>query len=159
MSELVLLLAVVLGLAGVVGSVVPMVPGAPLSLLGVGLYWWTSGFSEPGLLSIVVITVIGFTAVLTDTFAGAIAAKFGGASWLTTTLAGIVGFVLFFVTGPLGMLLGIALTVFGGEIYRHRDARAGARTALVATVGVIGSAAMQFVLTLSILFIFLASVL
>ncbi len=159
MSELIFLLAVVLGVAGVVGSVVPLLPGAPLSLLGIGLYWWSSGFSEPGLLSIVVIAVIGLTAVVTDTFAGAIAAKFGGASWVTTTLAGLVGFALLFVTGPLGMLLGIAITVFGAEVYRHRDARAGARTALVATIGVIGSAAMQFVLTLSMVVIFLVSVL
>lgn len=106
MSELVLLLAVVLLLVGVVGSVLPMVPGAPLSLVGVFLYWWSTGFSDPGLVAVFVLTVIGLSAFLADLFGGAITARAGGASHVTTGLAAVVGVVLLFVTGPVGLLVG-----------------------------------------------------
>lgn len=159
MSELALIIAVVLLLVGVAGSVLPMVPGAPLSLLGVYLYWWSSGFSDPGLIGLFVLTVLGLTAFLADFFGGAITARVGGASLRTTGVAAVVGVVLLFLTGPLGLLVGIAGTVFLAEYLRHRDARAGAKTALYATAGVIASAAMQLVLTLSMLVIFVGTVL
>lgn len=158
MSELVLLIAVVLLLVGTVGSVVPMMPGAPLSLLGVFLYWGSTGFSDPGLLAVFVLTVLGLSAVLSDLFGGAITARAGGASLMTTGIAAVVGVVLLFFTGPLGLLVGIAGTVFLTEYYRHRDARAGAKTALLATAGVIGSAAMQLLLTASMFLIFVFAV-
>lgn len=158
MSELVLLIAVVLLLVGIVGSVLPMLPGAPLSLLGVYLYWWSSGFSDPGGVAVFVLTVIALTAFLADFLGGAITARVGGASLTTTGLAAVVGIVLLFVGGPLGFLVGIAATVFLAEYYRHRDARAGTKTALYATVGVIASAAMQLLLTLSMFVIFVGAV-
>lgn len=158
MSELVLLLAVVLLLLGVVGSVLPMMPGAPLSLLGVYLYWWSTGFSDPGLVAVLVLTVIGLSAFLADLFGGAITARAGGASVVTTGLAAVAGVVLLFLTGPLGLLVGIAGTVFLAEYFRHRDARAGAKTALLATVGVVGSAAMQLLLTVSMFLLFVFAV-
>jgi uncharacterized protein YqgC (DUF456 family) len=66
-------------------------------------------------------------------------------------IAGLAGIVLFFVAGgPLGMILGMALTVFVVEYYRQRDARAGAKAALVTTLGILSSAVMQAVLTGSI---------
>lgn len=158
MSELVLLVAVVLLLVGVIGSVLPMVPGAPLSLLGVYLYWGSTGFSDPGAIAVLVLTVIGLSAFLADLFGGAITARAGGASLVTTGIAAVVGVVLLFLTGPIGLLVGIAGTVFLTEYYRHRDARAGAKTALFATAGVVGSAAMQLLLTASMFLLFVLAV-
>ncbi|RRJ29205.1 DUF456 domain-containing protein [Halocatena pleomorpha] len=158
MSELVLLVAVVLLLVGVVGSGVPMLPGAPLSLLGVVLYWWSTGFSDPGLVAVFVLTVLGLSAILADLFGGAITARAGGATLVTTGLAAVVGVVLLFLTGPLGLLVGIAGTVFLAEYVRHRDAKAGAKAALFATAGVVGSAAMQLLLTASMFVLFVVAV-
>ena len=158
MVDVVLLIALALLVAGVVGSVVPAMPGALLSLAGVYLYWWSSGFTSPGTALLVALTVVGVGTMIVDYLGGAIAARAGGASMATTGLAAVVGFVLFFVAGPVGILLGIAGTVFLAEYYRSQDTRASGKAALYATVGVLASAAMQVLLTLTMLVAFVAGV-
>ncbi|PSP93119.1 DUF456 domain-containing protein [Halobacteriales archaeon QS_4_62_28] len=148
----VLVVTFVLLIAGVVGSLIPQVPGAPFSLGGVLVYWWGTGFSEPETLLLLVLVGVCVLTFVIDFAGGVIAARVGGASTTTAVLAGLVGFVLFIVSGgPLGMILGMVLTVFVAEYYRQNDARAGAKAALVTTLGVLSSAVMQAVLTGSIL--------
>ena len=143
--------AVVLLLAGVVGSVVPVVPGAGLSLVGIYLYWWSSGYAEPGFWVLVAFTLVGLAAIATDQLGGALAAGAGGASMKTTALATVVSIPLVFVAGPVGLVLGVAGVVLAAEFYRTQNAGQSARAAAFAAVGVLGSAVVQFVVTLSLL--------
>lgn len=152
------LVALALLVVGVVGSVVPLLPGALSSLAGVYLYWWVTGYSVPSPLLVVGLTVVGLVALVLDYFSGPLAARAGGASLMTTGVAAVVGFALFFVAGPFGILLGIAGTVFAIELYRNEDVDASLRTAAYATVGVLASAAVQLVLTAAILVVMLVVV-
>lgn len=152
-----LVVAGALLVAGVVASVVPLVPGGLLALAGVGSYWYATG--EPGTIVLVVLVTLCLVTVLLDWLGGAVSARVGGASGRTTAIAAVAAGVLLFVLGPLGALLGIAGTVFALEYYRHGDVQRGARTAAFATVGVLASTAMQLLLTLSILVGFLLAVL
>jgi len=142
-------LAFVLLVAGVVGSLIPQVPGAPISLAGVYLYWFATG--DPGTLLLATLSVVAVLTWLVDFLGGAIAARVGGASNATAVLAGVAGLILFFVTGPIGIILGVALTVFAIEFYRQRDARKGLKAALVTTGGMLASGVVQALLTGSIL--------
>src|SRR6056297_2968659 len=142
-------LAFLLLVAGVVGSLVPQVPGALFSLAGVFTYWYATG--EPGLALLVALTLVAVLTWVVDWFGGAIAARAGGASTTTALLAGLVGLVLFFLTGPLGIILGVAATVFAVEFYRQQDARKGLKAALVTTAGMLASSVAQALLTGSIL--------
>ncbi|GAA0457151.1 DUF456 domain-containing protein [Halococcus dombrowskii] len=144
---------------GVVGSVVPLVPGTLSSLVGVYLYWWTSGYTEPGPLLLAALTVVGVLALVADYFGGAVSARAGGASMVTTTLAAIVGIALFFVVGPLGIVLGVAGTVFAVEFYRHRDPERSLRAALYAAVGVLASTVVQLLVTVTMLVALVAVIL
>ncbi|ERH13534.1 MAG: hypothetical protein J07HB67_02574 [halophilic archaeon J07HB67] len=153
------LLAVALLVAGVVGSLVPLAPGALLSLGGVYLFWWHSGFTHPGLVALVALTLVGVVTLLVDWFGGAIAAGAGGASTLTSVLAGGVGVVALFVAGPLGILIGVAGTVFVFEYARGDDAETSARAALYATVGMLASNLVQAALTFGMLVGFLFTLL
>lgn len=145
------LLAFALLIAGVVGSVIPNVPGAILSLAGVYLYWWNTGFSEPSTALVAVVTVLVVLVVVGGFFQEVIAARFGGASTLSATAAGLVGFVCFFLTGPLGMLLGSAVTVFLLEYRRQRDAKASATAATAVVLATIGSAIVELLVTIMLL--------
>lgn len=149
--DLVVVFAFVLLVGGVVGSVLPGLPGSLLSLLGVYVYWWQSGYSEPGLLVLVALTLVALFTMAADFLSTVVAARTGGASRLSAIVAGIVGFVLLFVTGPLGMLAGMGATVFVLEFRRHEDVRGGLVAALSAVAGAIASAAVQLLLTASIL--------
>ncbi|GGN90306.1 MULTISPECIES: DUF456 domain-containing protein [Haloarcula] len=144
-------LAFALLVAGVVGSLIPQMPGAPVSLAGVYLYWVATGMTEPGTLLLAVLTLVGVLTWVVDFVGGAVAARVGGASNVTAVLAGLVGLVLFFLTGPLGIILGVAATVFAVEFYRQEDARKGLKAALVTTAGMLASGVVQALLTGSIL--------
>jgi hypothetical protein len=149
--DLVTVLAFVLLVAGVVGSVLPGLPSALFSLAGVVLYWWGTGYTDPGTLVFASLVLVGLLTAAADWFAGAVAARFGGASTRTAAIAGLVGLVLLVFLGPLGILLGSAGTVFALEYLRHRDASASALAAGAYVVGFLASAAVQAVLTLSML--------
>jgi uncharacterized protein len=158
MVDAVALVAIALLVCGVVGTVVPLVPGGLLSVVGVLLYWWNSGFTEPGTVSLLVLASLGVLTMLVEFFGGSIAARAGGASWATTGAAAVVGIVLMVVTGPLGLLVGLFGTVFLLEYARCGDIDGSTRSAFYATVGILASTATQVLLTSAILFGFLVAV-
>lgn len=146
--------AVALLVAGVVGSLVPGLPGPLLSLGGVYLHWWATSYAEPGLLALVSLTLVGLFALAVDVVAGALSTRAGGGSWPVSAAASVAGFLLFFVAGPVGVAVGVAGTVFVLTLLTTRDGTDSARAALYATVGVLGSALVQALLTLSMLVAF-----
>lgn len=143
--------ALLLLVGGVVGSIVPLIPGAGLSLVGVYLYWWHMGYTEPHILILLALTLGGLAAMVVDLLAGAIATRASGADTRTQLAAALAGTVLFFVAGPLGILVGIGAVVFVVEYGRGGDATASVRTAAYAVAGVLASAVVQFLVTFSML--------
>jgi len=144
------IVAFVLLLAGVVGSVAPVVPGGVLSLAGVLVYWWASGFSEPNLFILSGVLFVALLAVAVDWLSGAVSAKAGGASTRTVVVATLVGLVgLTF--GPVGFLVGTAGTVFLLELADGGEFEESARAAGVTLVGMVTSSVMQVLLTAGVL--------
>jgi uncharacterized protein YqgC (DUF456 family) len=144
-------LAFLLLVAAVVGAALPSVPAAPFSLAGVIIYWWGTGFTEPGAVVLAALLLTGLLAMLADWLGGVVAARVGGASTTSALAGGAVGLVLLFVLGPVGVLVGSAGTVFVLEYVRRRNARAGAAAAGAYLLGFFASALVQALLTLSIL--------
>jgi hypothetical protein len=143
--------AIGLAVLGVVGSLLPAVPGATLSLAGVILYWWSTGYADPSLPVLVGFAVVALAAVAVDVAGSAVAVRAGGASSLTAAVALVAGLVLGIVAGPVGFVVGVAGAAFAVEYYRTGASEASARAALFATVGVLGSALVQVLLTLALL--------
>jgi len=141
------IVALALVVGGVVGSVVPLVPSGVLSLSGVYLYWWHTGYDEPGVLLLSGLTLLGLVLVAVELLAGAISAKAGGASTRTTLLATLVGFVGLFVAGPIGFLAGTAGTVFVLEYESAEGIEASARVAAVTLLGMLTSNLLQVLLS------------
>jgi hypothetical protein len=139
---------------GVAGAIVPLLPGAPLSLVGVYVFWWNSGYQEPGLVVLFVLTLIGIGTALLDYFSSAISAKASGASTKTTLIASVVGFVLIFVMGPVGILVGVASVVFISEYHKTGDQRESLKTGLFTAAGMLASTFVQVLLTFSMFLTF-----
>ncbi|MCY4728973.1 DUF456 domain-containing protein [Natronomonas gomsonensis] len=151
-----LYVALALLVAAVVASFVPFVPGGALSIAGVGYYWYATG--EPSLLVVALLVSVGLLTLVVDWLAGALSARYGGASLRTTAIAAVAGFLLLFVLGPLGVVVGVGGTVFAAEYYRHGDVERGLRTAAYATVGMLASSVMQALLSGVVLVGFLLAV-
>ncbi len=146
-----LIVALLLLVLGVIGTVVPLLPGVLFSVIGVVLYWWSTGFTEPRTVFVVVTVLVGILAVIVDYGAGAISAKAGGASNRTVVAATVVGLLLFLVTGPVGLIVGVTVTVFAVEFRRTRQMEQSLRAALYATVGLLASTLVQFLIAVAVL--------
>jgi uncharacterized protein YqgC (DUF456 family) len=155
MTELALAAAVVLLVAAVAASFVPLVPGGLLSLLGVVGYWWATGWTEPGVAFVAAATLVSLAVLVVDWLAGAVSAKAGGAATSTSILAGVAGLVLFVVLSPVGGLLAVLVIVFGVEVYRGAAPADGAKAAVVTAVGMLASNVVQALLTGAVLVAFL----
>ncbi|WP_435157254.1 DUF456 domain-containing protein [Haladaptatus sp. DFWS20] len=153
------LVAIALLFAGVLGSVLPLLPAVPLSLAGIYAYWWGTGFTQPGLLFVIGATVVGLVAFVAEHTASAVSAKAGGGSFWSAVAAGVVGLVALLVTGPVGMIVGVALATFAVEFYQTRDAKTGMRTATYAVIGLLASVVFQLLVTGSLLIGFIVAVL
>jgi len=142
--------ALALLVGAVVASVVPGVPSGLLALAGIyAEHLYGDGMALWLLASF---TVVGVLTVVVDLFGGAIAGRARGASTRTTLLAAVAGLVLFFVFGPLGVLLGMFGTVFALEIRRaDREFEQAWENALWATLGMLGSGVAVFLLSASML--------
>lgn len=144
-------LAFVLLVVGIVGSVVPLLPGPAVSLAGVLVYWHASGYVAPGPFVLAALVLVLLATIAFDLVAGALSAKIGGASNRTTIAAGVVGVLLMLVAGPVGLVLGLFGTVFALEYYENDDPEASARAAAYATVGLFASAIVQVLVTATVL--------
>lgn len=139
-----LITVICLGLvmAGVAGTILPMVPGASLILAGGLLHF----FLVPGALSWVTIAgLIGLTliSVAGDYLGSWIGARMGGASvW---GMAGaVLGLMVGFFFGPLGWIFGPFLGAFLGEwLMRRRNWQDSSRAGAGATLGFLIALAMR----------------
>ncbi|QZX99566.1 DUF456 domain-containing protein [Halobaculum rubrum] len=160
MVDLVTAAALLLLVAGVVGSVVPLVPAGPLSAAGVIVYYVLAPPSAPalGVGWLVLFVLVGLIAFAVEHLGGAIASKVGGAETTTMVIAGVASLALLFVLGPLGIVVGTGLAVFGAELYAGKEPAAAARAAGYTLAGLLASSVAQLALTLSILAGFVAVV-
>lgn len=145
--EFLALVAALLLLAAVASSVVPFVPAGVVALTAVGFYWIATGFSRPGPLVLVVLVALGALTVAAETLTAGVFSKGTGSS-TRAAVAGVgAGLVLFFVVGPLGVVLGVAAAVFLVEFRETRDAEGSVTAGVAAGIGVLAAAAVELALT------------
>ena len=149
------LLVLALLVGGVVLSAIPGLPGTPLSLAGVYLYWWASGYTTPSTLLLAGLTLLGVLALAASLFGDVVAAKLGGASTLSALGAGIVGLLLLATTGPGAAILGMVVTVFLLEYRRQRSLSSGAGAALAVVLGTFATRVFKILLNATMLVVML----
>jgi uncharacterized protein YqgC (DUF456 family) len=145
-------------LAGIIGSIVPGLPGPVFSIGGALLYWWSTGYTTPGTIAMVLIVSTGLLAIFLDVIAGYLGAK-RSSDRKTGVLAALSAVACFIVTGPIGVILGPGLVVFLVETSKGVEPREALDTALKTTLALMGSVVGKVVLTSLILATFLVSVL
>jgi uncharacterized protein YqgC (DUF456 family) len=134
-------LALLIMLAGLIGSLLPVLPGTPLVLVaavGHRLYFGQTSVSNLVLLILVALTLIS---VLLDLLAGMLGAKRFGATWRGMTGAIIGGIIGLFFSLPgivLGPFLGAMLfEMLGGKEFK-KATRAGAGAMMGLLLGIVG---------------------
>jgi uncharacterized protein YqgC (DUF456 family) len=125
MSELEWVLAAAM-LVGLVGIVVPLVPGLAL-IWGAAIVWAVDGRSSLAWIVLGILTLLAVGGFLAGVFLPARGASSAGAPrWVLA--AGAAGMVVgFFVIPVLGVVVGGPAGIFLAELLRVRDARTAAR--------------------------------
>ena len=133
LTTLYYLIAALLILVGLIGTVLPALPGLPLVFVGMLLAAWAGGFEQVGVPMLVLLGVLTLASLAVDFWATALGAKRVGASrkaiWgaMLGTFAGV-----FF--GPIGLLLGPFVGALVGELL-HRRSLGGADLGDAAKIG------------------------
>ncbi|HSB68087.1 MAG TPA: DUF456 domain-containing protein [Candidatus Methylomirabilis sp.] len=144
----------VLLLAGLVGSVVPFLPGPPLILLAALVHAFATGFNLIGPGRLAILASLTVLAQLLDYLAAAVGTKkFGGSGWAVA--GAVVGGIVGFFFGPLGLLLGPVLGAVAGELLKRGDLRHSLKAGLGTLIGMLLGAAARFTLAVSMAGLFL----
>ena len=141
-------------LLGLVGAVVPFLPGTPLIVAGALVYAFATGWTPVGAGRLVILAAISLLGYALHHAAGAVGARrAGGSRW---ALAGaLVGGVAGIFLGLPGLLLGPPLGAIAGELLKGGDVRTSVRTGIAAFLGMIAGAAANVALGVIMVSLFL----
>lgn len=146
------ILAAALMLTGLAGTLVPVLPGVPLLLLGMFIAAWIGHFTRIGPITLSILALLTVLAVLLDLGAAALGARRLGASRQAVAGAAL-GTVVGMFFGIPGLILGPFVGAAAGEFMaRNRGGRDEAVAALrIGTgawigyaIGTIGKIAVAF---------------
>ena len=159
-------LAILLLLLGLAGVVLPALPGVGLMWVVVLVYAIAERFATIDPLSFTVLTLLGFAGATSDFWLGQLGAQVAGASvWSTVwgtvgaLLGGLIGFLFAGLGAVPGMWIGSVLGVLLNEYRERRDWRAAWKAVTGLAIGSVLSIAVETVIGLAILAIFVWQVL
>ena len=152
-TQLLLLLAGILVVAGLAGLVFPALPGSPVLFAGLALAAWAEDFQYVSVWTVAVLGVLAIIIWLADFAAGSLGAKKFGASGRAVSGAAIGALVGIFFGLP-GIVLGPFLGAVIGELTVLPDLRSASRAGLGATLGLALGVAVKMAIAFTMLGIF-----
>jgi len=146
-------------LAGLLGTVLPILPGHILIVLGAGFHWWALGEDSGVEWWTIVVLVLGLAlSIYLEFLSGAVGAKvFGGSKWggIGAVVGGMVG--LFFM--PFGLLLGPLFGAFVAEyFFEKKEIREATKSGVGSVLGTVTGLVAKVCLALVMAGYFLADV-
>lgn len=146
-------LALLLMVAGLAGTVLPLLPSTPLLFGGMLLAGGLNDFQRVGWITFLILAALVLLSQVLDVLAGALGAKKAGASRLAIWGA-LIGSVLGILGGLPGLLLGPLLGAALGEFLMRRDAWQAGRVGLATLLGFVIGALAKVAIALAMLGVF-----
>jgi uncharacterized protein YqgC (DUF456 family) len=149
-------LAVAMVIVGLVGVVMPALPGHMMILAGLVLGAWVDGFSRVGVPTLVAIGALALASYVIDFVAVMLGARHLGASARAMTGAAL-GTLLGLFAGLPGVILGPFLGAVLGELTAHGDLLKAGKVGIAAWIGFAVGAAVKVGVAFVMIAIFLAA--
>ena len=115
MSTFLLIIIIFFMIVGVIGSLIPLIPGNLLIALSLVMYAWADGLESIGLFPVVLLTLISVAAGTADLWLPLVGAQAGGASF-KTIIFGLVGAIIGFILGSIIPVLGNLVGSLAGYV-------------------------------------------
>ena len=159
MESLYLVISLGLMLAGLVGTVFPVLPSIPLIYGAWFLYGLGTGWAEYGLLMMILMGAITLFVLMVDFLAGALGARKFGASMtgmIGSTLGGVAGMLFFNFPG---MIAGIFVGAVAGELYLCRTSEDALRAGFGAFAGYVVGCMVKLAAAVGMVTVFVVTIL
>lgn len=148
------LLVALLLVAGLIGSVLPALPGTVLILAGAAVHAFATGFDPIGPGRLAILALMTVVAYALDHVAGVLGVRrLGGSGWAMG--GAVVGALVGLFFGLAGLVLGPLVGAAVAEYAYTRQARTSARAALGTVVGLLVGAVAKIGLGLAMIGLFL----
>lgn len=146
-------IAGLLMIVGVAGTVLPALPGLPIVFAGMLLAAWAGNFEQVGPVMLVVLGLLTVLSLAIDFMATALGASRVGASKLA--LAGaVVGTFAGLFFGPIGLLAGPFVGALAGELIHGREVRKATRVGFGTWMGILLGTALKLGLAFAMIGMF-----
>jgi uncharacterized protein len=155
-DNLLWVLAVVLIVVGVAGTILPALPGAILVFAGVLLAAWIDDFTRVSVLTVVLVGVLTVLAWATDYVAAALGARKVGAS-KAAIVGAALGTLAGVFTGFIGLLFMPLVGAAIGQFYADRDLRRAGHVGFATWIGLLVGTAVKVALVFAMVGIFVAA--
>ncbi len=152
-TTLLYVLAAVLVLVGLAGTILPALPGLPLMFVGMLIAAWTDGFERVGAWAIVLLVVVMLLALAADVLTSIYGAKRAGASKHALWGAALGSLAGFFFGIP-GLILGPFAGAVAGEKMQGGDWRSASKIGLATWLGLAVGTVIKIGLAVLMLVIF-----
>jgi len=143
----------VLMLAGLVGAVVPLLPGTPLVFAGALVYAVATDFAPVGAGRLVILALLAIAGWALEHVAGALGARRAGGS-RAAVVGALLGALVGLAFAPLGLLLGPLAGAILGELISGRDPSGSVRTGIGTALGMLGGVVAHFAFALTMVTLF-----
>ena len=150
------IVAILIILVGAIGAFLPVIPGPPLSFLGILLLYASESIRSELSTSIVLLFLaLAILSFIADYFLPLWGTKYFGGTKAGErgALIGSIAGLLFFipVLGPLAIIISPFIGAYAGEKLSGQKNKIAWRSAIGSFLGFIGSTALKLVISLAIL--------
>ena len=146
-------LALLLVVAGIAGSVLPALPGVTLVFLGLLLAAWIGDFQQVGPFPLVVLGLLTLLSFVIDLAATALGAKRVGATKLAVVGAALGTLAGLFLGLP-GLILGPFVGAVAGELMSHGQVQQATRAGIATWIGLLFGTLAKLALVFTMLGLF-----
>lgn len=159
MALLLIITGLLLALAGIVGCILPFIPGPPLSFLSLLLLSWAKEWQP---FSVRFLVIMGLLTILLTVLDYLVPA--GGAKKYGASRAGIWGSILgmplgLFFFPPWGILIGGIVGAFLGELLAGKEGSRALKASWGVFIGYIASTVLKLAFSAIVLFFYLKELL
>jgi uncharacterized protein len=158
MNELLWIVSVVLIVAGVAGTVLPLLPGTALVLAGMVLGAWIDGFTRVGGVTVGVLVALALVSWVLEYVAGLMGAKRAGAS-RQALIGAALGTVVGLFMGLVGVFFMPLVGAAVGEYLARRDEQRAMRVGVATWLGILVGMAAKVGIAFVMIGVFVAALL
>ncbi len=152
------IIAVLLIVVGVAGTVLPALPGVPLIFGGVLLAAWIDDFQRISVLTVVLMAILAVIGIVIDYVAAAVSARRAGAS-KEGIIGAAVGTVAGVFTGLWGLLFMPLVGAAVGEFVAHQNMFRAGKVGVAAWFGLLIATAVKLAIAFTMIGVFVAALL